>query len=471
LTRLLVIGTGPLLGEGVTFFSGQCLRTWHLTKPLLEAGHEIHLVTLPIDDRGYAAGDPVWAEESHEGLPYRRAATNRLDLLMPVLQRHLADTRPDALVGINPWPASVACRLASDLPLWADMNGYAPAEGQTRGRVHGEDSALAHFWEMEWRVARRADKISTVTRRQGDATLGELAMAGRLNRHTFDHPFVEFIPNAVAEHFADFIKPPPHLRGKAIAPTDFIILWCGGFNTWTDVDLLHDALTRVMAQCPDVHFVATGGPIAGHDEKTFARFRALCRDSPHAKRRHLLGWVESGVVDALLGEADLGINIDSPNWETHFGARNRLISMMACGLPVLTTLGTEISEDLAAADVALTVPMRDPIALTERLISVRENPRELSALAARGREFVRRAYSVEVTTEPLVAWAAQPGAAPNQGRRAGDNPLEGRFEFLEPEMIESLLRDRRDLHAIREKWLWRTAKRLRSMVRPSRRDL
>jgi glycosyltransferase involved in cell wall biosynthesis len=370
---------------------------------------------------------------------------------------------PDAIVGINPWPASVACRLNSKAPLWADMNGYAPAEGQTRGKVYDDDVALEHFWEMEWRVVRRADKISTVTRRQAEATRGELAVAGRLNRHTFNYSFAHFIPNAVAEQFATFKPPSPHLRGKAVPQEAFTLLWSGAFNTWTDVDLLDNVLTRVMSQCPDVHFVATGGTIYGHDEKTFGRFQELSRRSPHAERRHLLGWVKNEVVDALFGEADLGINIDSPNWETHFGARNRLICMMACGLPVLTTLGTEISEDLAAAHVALTAPLEDPVALTECLIAAVEDPMPIRQMAIRGQEHVLREYSCEITTRDLVAWAAEPQPAPDHSHR-GENSLDRRLRLLDQETFQPLVKAQTDLEAIRAKWFWRLGKRLKSLL-------
>lgn len=467
MSRLLVIGTGPLLDEGVTFFSGQCLRTWHLVKPLLDAGHVIRLVTLPIDDRATRGLTPAFPERTHGGFRYLQSQTNDLDALLPALHRLCREGSAEAIVGINPFPAAVACRLASDLPLWADMNGYAPCEGQTRGRVHGDDVALEHFWEMEWDVVRRADKISCVTRRQMDATLGELAMAGRLNRHTFDWPFVHFTPNAVADHFMDFRPPAPRLRGSQIGETDFLVLWSGGFNTWTDVDLLHEALERAMAQCPDMHFVATGGAIAGHDERTFERFQTLSRQSISAERRHILGWVPGEVVDALFGEADLGINIDSRNWETHFGARNRVVSMMAAGLPVLTTLGTEISQDLAAAGAVRTCPMGDAATLTDQLLRAHEDGPALRELARRGQAFVREAYSYEATTRDLVAWAANPRRAPDAAGR--DSSLEARVSSLDRAALEALRRDQRDLAAIRAKGLWRAAKRVKGLLgRPPR---
>lgn len=465
MTKVVLVGTGPLLEAGVTFFSGQCLRTWHLAKPLIDQGAEVTIFTLPIDDRGYDPAKPPPPGRPWRGATVFEMGTNHLETAVNRIREFTHADHTDLLVGVNPHPSLVACLARDDLPVWADMNGYAPCEGQTRGRVYGNDDALEHFWEMEWGVVRRADKISCVSRRQMDATLGELALAGRLNRHTFDWPFVHFIPNAVADHFMEFQKPPAHLRGSKIPQSDFIVLWSGGFNTWTDVDLLHEALERAMAQCPDMHFVATGGAIAGHDERTFERFRALSRRSASAARRHLLGWVPSEVVDALFGEADLGINIDARNWETHLGARNRIISMMAAGLPVLTTRGTEISEDLAAAGVVLTAPMGDPAAFTDQLLRAREDEIALRTLARRGQEFVRKHYSYEATTRELAAWVAHPQRAPDQaGGR--DSSLETRLRWLEREALDALLRDRRDLAAIRRKWFWRLGKRVKSLLTP-----
>ncbi|HMX61502.1 MAG TPA: hypothetical protein PKD58_00375, partial [Candidatus Sumerlaeota bacterium] len=46
--KIFVLGTGPLLESGARVMSGQCLRTWHFCKPLLDAGHAVELMTVPI---------------------------------------------------------------------------------------------------------------------------------------------------------------------------------------------------------------------------------------------------------------------------------------------------------------------------------------------------------------------------------------------------------------------------------------
>ena len=64
------------------------------------------------------------------------------------------------------------------------------------------------------------------------------------------------------------------------------------------------------------------------DELTFERFRASCDESPFRERFRFVGWVPTADVPNYYFESDLGLNVDSENYETTFGA----------GLPVLHTL-------------------------------------------------------------------------------------------------------------------------------------
>ncbi len=509
MSRIAIIGTGPLLESGVRFFSGQGLRTWHFARPLLDDSHEVLLLTHPIDDRAFQSGrDPAARPARFQGFDYIALQTNNETVILPEIERRLAEFRPDAVFGINPFAAYLACRQRLRVPVWADLNGYVPAEGQTHCRLYGSDEHLEHFWRMEMQAARRADRISTATRRQRLATLGELAIAGRLNRHNAEYlDFVTWIPEAVAERYANFQAPPPFMRGKSVGvPADaFILLWSGGFNTWTDVDTMHGALERVMAAHPNFHFAATGGAIAGHDEKTFERFRALAAASPFAARYHLLGWVEPETVDALYGESDLGISLDAMNYESMFGARHRLLCMMGAGLPVLTTRGTEIAEDIEMAGVGLIAPPGDPAALAERIewaIANRgahlgkadesgraergENQGGNSALrdlARRGREWALSEFPCDRTTAEPRRWAREPRFAPDNAERlriareqnlAPEIPLErvvlhsldDLLSSCDREIYDALRRDERDLRAIRAKPIWRIARCIKRLFRP-----
>ena len=73
------------------------------------------------------------------------------------------------------------------------------AEAQTKCRVYDDDRYLSHFWSMERAVLDRADVISAVSEAQAHATLGELAVRGRLGRKNFGYRFVHRVPNAISE--------------------------------------------------------------------------------------------------------------------------------------------------------------------------------------------------------------------------------------------------------------------------------
>ena len=481
MSKIAIIGTGPLQEEGVCVFSGQCLRTWHFTRPLLEAGHEIHLITHPINDRSFNRyTDPVCRPAKYKGLKYQSLQTNTETLILREVERQLKMFRPDAILGINPFPAALACRQRYRAPVWADMNGYVLAEGQTHCHLHRSDERLEHFWRMEKEVVRRADRISTVSRIQRHATLGELALMGRLNRFTRNHPFVTFIPNAVSERYARFTPPTPHLRGQTIPQNSFMLLWSGGFNTWTDIDTLFTALESLMKDHTELHFVSTGGVIAGHDEKTYVRFQQMVQKSSYVERYHLLGWVEAEVVDALYGESDLGINIDSENYETLFGARNRLTNMMACGLPVMTTRGTEFSQDIETARTGLVTPIGDVALMIESIREALSNPTKLKRIGRKGRKWVLETFSYEATTREILEWLEDPAWAPDNVERLRKDRPHLPLDRLPLHSLDELLRvcnrasytrliqDQRDLTAIRHKPVWRVAKKLKTLFRNAR---
>ena len=78
----------------------------------------------------------------------------------------------------------------------------------------------------------------------------------------------------------------------------------------------------VLKAEPRVHFVSTGGAIAGYNTRTYEEFRRRVEGSAHRDRYHLLGWIPAEQLPGIYAEADLGLNLDDANMETLFGARN-----------------------------------------------------------------------------------------------------------------------------------------------------
>lgn len=425
MSRIFVLGTGPLLEEGAKIMSGQCLRTWHFCGPLLAAGHRVHLMTVPIPGTTRDESEPPIEEAEFRRHRYGRLLSNDPARIMPLVQTAIERLKPEAVVGINAWPAFLLAQMDGGLPLWADLNGWTMAEGLVRAAVVGHDREFGHFWRTEALTLLRADRFSTVTERQGYALQGELAMLGRLDHRNFAEDFVSFVPNAIYPPYAELKRVegvPDFLREKLPADAK-ICLWSGGFNSWTDVETLTAGFARAMQEEPSLHLVCTGGAVHGHDELTYEKFRVLAAERFPEGRCLQLGWTDFAEVLALHACAIVGINIDGDNVETRFGARNRLTNMLGAGLPVMTTRGTEVAEWIEKHEAGCVFAGGDGEVLAARLV---EAVREQSAWRERGTRARTRAlqeFAPENTLREFLSWAEAPAlSAEKQDHGAGQHP-------------------------------------------------
>ncbi len=426
MTRVMIIGYGPLPRPGTQYTSSVVLRTRHLFKPLVEAGLTVNLYTLPIPGSEGPEGEVAAMTPDHyEGFTYQRFTNHSAEFAIQTLTEQARQLEPDALVGVNTYPSYIGAMIPTTIPLWADLNGYWMAEMQGRCSVEKDDSMLADAWAIERVIARRLDKFSAVSRPQLHAVLGEMASIGRLNQHTFQYQFGHHLPNA---HYRWEAPPPtegeaapgPVLRGPLVPPEAFVILWSGGFNVWCDIPNLVKAMDTLMERHPEVHFVSTGGRIEGVVTQVYQTFEELVEQSPYTERYHLLGWVESEKLPSIYREADLGINVDSINYETLFGARNRINAMAAEDLPVASTLGTEISEWLNDGQAIISAPMREPQVLAKKISRLIEHRDRLRQLAENARRIMEHDFSYEATTRHLLNWLKAPQLAPdNQAKLDG----------------------------------------------------
>ncbi len=88
----------------------------------------------------------------------------------------------------------------------------------------------------------------------------------------------------------------------------------------------------------------------------------------------MLGWRPWSEMATYYRESNVGINIDALHYETIFGTRTRLVEMIASGLPVVTSLGAELSYLLRDGGVALTFAVGDWQMLGQNLAQMAANP-------------------------------------------------------------------------------------------------
>lgn len=448
MSRVMIIGYGPLPETGMAYVTGACLRTRQILKPVLEAGHTVNLFTLPMIGAPGAESDvPAMLPASHEGLTYQQFTSNEEDFAIRMLSEQARRLEPAAIVAVGTFPAYVAARLGVPTPLWVDFTGHWMAENQGLAWVHQDDQRLAEAWAIQRTILRRLDKFSSATRAQLHATLGELGAIGRMNQYTFDYPFGSYMPNAFFRWAApagsgEAAAGEPVLRGPVVPPDAFILLWSGSFRTAFDVPMLVSVVNKLMEKYPQVHFVATGGRVERVITRPYELLSELVEQSPYASRYHLLGWVPSDELPAIQREADLAINVDASNYETMFGGRYRLNNLAAEGVPIATTLGSEMSEWLDDAHAVMAAPMGDADALVEAIEPWIEQREGLQGYARRARALMESDFSPAATTRKLLMWLRNPKPAPDNRvklQQAKGQPIDPASVALNPLEEQAML--------------------------------
>ncbi len=416
--NILILGQGPLPPEMSTGQSGQLaapgIRAWHFGCALHQAGHKVWLVSI------HSGTGKVFARyQVKPGLTL--LPIYETDLITgETLAGRLKEFQADAAVAVSAWPSYLAALyLPVELPLWADLFGSPLAEGQAKAYQTRDDADLEPFAWFERTVMRRADVLSAVSNYQQYATIGALATHGRLNRHSDGYRFVYTIPATLDPQTLPSSEQPV-IRGKVVPLPSFIVLWSGGFNTWTDVKTLYNGLVGAMAACPELHFVATGGSLGSHDNRTFASFQHMVAASPYRERFHLLGWMPYDSLHNYYLEADAGIILDRWSYEGVLGSRTRLLDWLLYGLPAVVTVTAELTEELVKAGLAFSFPHGDSVELARLLTELVQDRHRLFAAAQDAPAYVRERFSYLVACRPLLVWAAAPKRAPDAGHKLPD---------------------------------------------------
>jgi glycosyltransferase involved in cell wall biosynthesis len=422
--RVLLLGAGPLPAAGTRSAPGVANRLWHFAQPLIAAGHDCLLVTL--ESGGMAAGElrleNAPARET-QGRPWRTLAMEVAGEATPegllALARAFA---PQRVIGAGTLLAgahAVACGAAAGAPAWVDLFGDPLAEIQAKAEVQGaafNADELVIVWRLVLRVLGGGAAFSSVSRRQADALLGQLALVGRLGEIDFAQsvrryeaacPVIHTLPCCVER-----LEPPTALERdgwlarQGVPAAARIALWSGGFNAWADPATLVAGCELAMDRDPELWLVATGGGLGDYLEQVFDTFTALVRRSRHAARMRALGWLPLDEAQQWLAAAQVGVIVDRPCGETRLGARNRLLVHAAAAQPIVATRGCEAVGDMAADGALLAVEPGNAAALAEAIGAVLNDPTHAQTLGMAGQRFCADHYTFAATADPVLAWVA-----------------------------------------------------------------
>lgn len=424
MAKVLLIGYNPPQLVRNTKIEAAHYRTWQFLEPLLADEHTVALCAGAHGEVGMGAEMPAaWCPNlQYHPIPFGEKGWTQQ------LQRVHDAFDPDCIVAVNFSHCLYATKLQTTRPIWMDIYGDMLTIIQAAAYRARSDRGLTTSMAFMRLVLQKGDVFSGCGLPQQHMMVGELAMAGRLNHRTFAYPFVRTVPpgsppgNSVA---IPRQAPRTLLAEHGIGEESFVVLWCGGYNTWTDVDTLFKALTWAMAESPTLRYVSVGANTYQAADNVYDRLLTLIDKSPYRHRFHMLGWRPWAEVPQFYRESDVGINIDALHYETIYGTRTRLVEMIADGLPVVTSLGAELSYLLRDRGAALTFEVGDWRGMGEQLVKLAQEPVLRNQMAATAHEFATTALSFAATTKAVREWVRQPRLAPDKVAPDGQTKLQG----------------------------------------------
>lgn len=414
---VLLIGVGPMPDAGVERVHAPGLRLKAFMEAIGNAGHQVHLGE-------FAFGGA--ADAFHPVEDGRVYAHQRLPADVNSAARHVGDwarrIQPDCVVALTDVGALAAAKSPYGGPVYIDHNGPPMVERQQQAAVFDHDGGLLDAWLYVLPGLLRGDRFAVCSASQRLALIGELGAAGRLNRHTCGRDLVDVIhPNVPFGALPAEEASRQTLRRHGVPGGARVVLCSGGYNTWFDEETLFRGLERAMAKDPALHFVSTGGAIAGHVEVVYQRFVERVGASPHKERYHLLGWVPHGDLLEIFRAADVAVNCDLWSLEAELGFRNRLLGWAWSGLRIVSTALGSPAVRMARKGLLRPFPPGDDRAMAQLILEE----------AAKGRRtdledvqhVLIRDFSRREEFTPLLDWVANPLPAPDRAEGRVDNPL------------------------------------------------
>ena len=314
---------------------------------------------------------PAPSEPGDDRATLLEAGLADYDALVAAVRGHdvvVAQLLPPRLLGrIWRGPARLVVDLYNPTVVEAiEATRTKPAASRARvNRIVGR-AAAAHL--------AAADLTLCASERQRDLWLGVLAGREQLEPDALERFAV--VPFGVRP------EPPrpaaaPVMRGPLVPEDARILLWGGGIWDWLDAP----TAIRATARLPDdVHLVFQGvkrPALLERDEHAAgARAIALAKElGLEGSRVHFNhDWVPYEERGGWLLEADVGVSAHPAHLETRFAYRTRIADYLWAGMPVVTSAGDVLGDDVAARGLGRAVPPGDHDAFAQACAELLADP-------------------------------------------------------------------------------------------------
>ena len=405
--RQVLFLCNDVIGEQM---AGPAIRYWELARAVDEAGCEVTLAVLPFVP---AASVPVH-------VPFTRFLHCADDDEVLSLAKE-----SDVVVTHGALLASFSGLASLGVPLALDM--YIPFLLE---RLHVDtdtDGAEHLFVHEDYRRALQqqvlaADFVFCASEKQRDYWLGALSAGGRVNPYTHaQDPTLRRLIDVVP--FGLPAQPPHHTRRvlKGVHPgielEDKVLLWGGGIWNWFDAPTLLRAMREISLIRQDVKLFFMGTRRPGHvNPRMLATAEAIELGGAlglTGKTVFFNDWVPYKDRANYLLEADIGTSLHRDHLETRFSFRTRFLDYLWAGLPIITTRGDVLSDQVERERLGRVVDSGDVQGLADAILQMVDTPGLRDSYQSRFRQ-VAASYRWDVVARPLIGFCREPSIAPDK---------------------------------------------------------
>lgn len=179
--------------------------------------------------------------------------------------------------------------------------------------------------------------------------------------------------------------------GPGVPVVGIVSRFCAGKG----FDVFFAAAARVVSRFPAARFLVVGGAVFPSDDYA-ERIHKLIRDLGLSQQTILTGFRDD--VERLIPCVDVLVSA-SPR--ESFGLT--LAEAGACGRPVVATRSGGAEEIVVHGDTGLLVPVGDPAALADAVISLLADPERANAMGAAGRRRAEACFDIQTMVRKIEA--------------------------------------------------------------------
>jgi glycosyltransferase involved in cell wall biosynthesis len=195
------------------------------------------------------------------------------------------------------------------------------------------------------------------------------------------------------EHFSSCSASSSLRQQLGLLPESAVILFSGEYSRMGSIERLLGVMPKVLAQCPNSHFVFACRIKSQRDLLIEAELRQIVREVASSQRVHFLGEVSD--FASVLKASDIFL-LPVSNMLGKFDTPLTLLEAMATGLPIVSNDIAPVNEILTSG-AGLVVPVGDDSAMIETLVSLVNDEQWRRRVGCAARKAAESRYDIQAT--------------------------------------------------------------------------